>query len=408
MTKDITRRNFLARSALLGCSAAASPLLTPVTFAAAPWDTRLVVIILRGGMDGLDVVQPYGDPDYARLRKTLQGGPDKGAFDLDGFYALNPALAPLMPLWRKEDLGFMHAVSTPYRNKRSHFDGQDLLEAGTVSLSGARDGWLNRALQHVSGVENRTAFALGMGDLKLLDGEAPVSDWSPDAQLVMTPQALRLTELMMEQDPLFHAALSEAVFLSEFGEGEGLDEMDETDLAAMQMSAPRRKRGKFHVKLAEYAAQRLKEDTRVASFSINGWDTHTHQSRGLRLALNRLSETILTLQSGLGGTIWQKTAIIAMTEFGRTARENGSGGTDHGTGGALVLAGGAINGGKVHGSWPGLSEDALFQRRDLMPTADVRMAAAWMLQGIMGLNRSALETDVFPDLDMGQNPRLLL
>ena len=255
---------------------------------------------------------------------------------------------------------------------------------------------------------SRTAFALGMGDLKLLDGQAPVADWSPDAQLVMTPQALRLTELMMEQDPLFHAALSEALLLSEFGDAEGLGEKDEMDLASMQMSTPRPKRGKSHVKLAEYAAKRMKEETRVVSFSINGWDTHSQQSRGLRSALNRLSETILTLESELGETVWGKTAIIAMTEFGRTARENGTAGTDHGTGGALILAGGAVNGGRVHGAWPGLSEEMLYQRRDLMPTADVRMATAWILRSVMGLDRSALETDVFPDLDMVNDPGLLL
>ena len=159
MTKDLSRRAFLARSAVLGCSAAASPLWTRVSFAAAPWDTRLVVIILRGGMDGLDVVRPYGAPEYAALRGSLAA---EGGADLDGFFGLHPALSPLMPLWARGELGFVHAVSTPYRDKRSHFDGQDLLEAGTGDLAGARDGWLNRMLQLVPGVEAQTAFALGM------------------------------------------------------------------------------------------------------------------------------------------------------------------------------------------------------------------------------------------------------
>ena len=128
---DLSRRKFLLNSGILGCSAAASPLLTPISFAAAPWDTRLVVIILRGGMDGLDAVQPYGDPAWRGLRAKLAGGPENGALDLDGFYALHPALGPLLPLFRQGELGFVHAVSTPYRDKRSHFDGQDLLEAGT-------------------------------------------------------------------------------------------------------------------------------------------------------------------------------------------------------------------------------------------------------------------------------------
>ena len=161
----LKRRAFLLRSGALGCSLAASPLITPVSFAAAPWDRRLVVIILRGGMDGLDVVRPVGDPDYAALRPRID---TQAPIDLDGFYAMHAGLAPLKPLWRKGQLGFVHAVSTPYRNKRSHFDGQDLLEAGTASLAGVRDGWLNRLLQNVPGAAADTAYAIGHSDLKSL------------------------------------------------------------------------------------------------------------------------------------------------------------------------------------------------------------------------------------------------
>ena len=125
------RRRFL-KTGLIGCSLAASPFVTPVSFASAPWDTRLVVILLRGGMDGLDVVQPYGDPAFNGLRKSLKFSRDSGAQDLDGFYALHQGLSGLMPLWQAGELSFAHAASTPYRNKRSHFDGQDLLEAGTA------------------------------------------------------------------------------------------------------------------------------------------------------------------------------------------------------------------------------------------------------------------------------------
>ncbi|MEY8829846.1 DUF1501 domain-containing protein [Sedimentitalea sp. XS_ASV28] len=383
----LTRRRFLGQSALIGCSLAASPLLTPVSFAAAPWDTRLVVIVLRGGMDGLDVVRPYGAPEFAGLRGGQDGADAAEPLDLDGFFALNPALAPLMPLWQREELGFVHAVSTPYRDKRSHFDGQDLLEAGTSSLAGARDGWLNRMLGQLPGVEPRTAFAIGYGEMKLLDGPVPVADWAPDADLVISPQAMQLAELVMQEDPAFHAALGEAMMLS--GSGAGGE------------------RGKPHVKVAEFAAEQLRGDTRVASFSINGWDTHRQQSRNIRRALERLSETILTLQSGVGPDIWSKTAIVAMTEFGRTVRLNGTGGTDHGTGGAMLLAGGAIRGGRVFGDWPGLDEADLYDRRDLMPTGDVRAPVAWLMRGLAGLDRGALENVVFPGLDMAGDPGLL-
>lgn len=386
MTQPLSRRQLLTRAGVIGCSLAASPLFTPMTFAQAPWDKRLIVIILRGGMDGLDVVRPVGDPTYAALRPNLNT-PD--APDLDGFFALHPALAGLMPLWRKQELSFVHAVSTPYRDKRSHFDGQDLLEAGTSALgSGARDGWLNRMLQQVPGVAADTAFAIGTTPLPVLEGSAPVANWAPEANLRLSPQAQRLAALVMEEDPALHAALAEAQMLS----GAGQDS----------------KGGRAHQQIARYAAARLRGDARVAAFSLGGWDTHGVQHRVLPRSLQTLQDSILLLKDGLGDEVWGKTALIAMTEFGRTARENGAGGTDHGTGGMMILAGGGIKGGQIHARWPGLTEADLYQRRDLMPTADVRASAAWIMRGIAGVNRGVLENTVFPGLDMGSDPKLLL
>ena len=406
MADRLSRRSFLARSAILGCSAAASPLLTPVSFASAPWETRLVVIILRGGMDGLDVIRPYGDPNLRLARRSLSGGPEDGAADLDGFYALNPALNPLLPLWQSGHLAFVNAVSTPYRDKRSHFDGQDLLEAGTASLAGVRDGWLNRMLQHVPGIEAQTAFALGRGENKVLIGDAPVADWAPGADLEISPQAIRLAELMMEKDPAFHAAFSEALMLSETGESGSMLTGREA-LVDMRRDIKAAFDGGAHVKIAEFAAKQLRGDTRVVSFSVNGWDTHRAQDQALGRALGNLSETVLTLKEQLRGPVWQKTAIVAMTEFGRTVRQNGTMGTDHGTGGAMMLAGGAIRGGRVYGQWPGLDEASLYERRDLLPTSDVRQHAAWVMRGLTGLDRAVLESAVFPGLDMGSDPGLL-
>ncbi|MEX0304986.1 MAG: DUF1501 domain-containing protein [Leisingera sp.] len=403
---QITRRSLLTRSAILGCSLAASPLVTPVSFASAPWDTRLVVIILRGGMDALDVVQPYGDPGFAGLRQSLSGGPEAGAADLDGFYALHPALAPLLPLWRKGELGFVQAVSTPYRDRRSHFDGQDLLEAGTATLGEAGGGWLNRLLQNMPGVEERTAFAIGQERMLLTEGAAPVSQWAPGAGLLMSPQAERLAGLLMEEDPLFHTALNEALELTR--QDMSLGSGGEEDGEDMMMAAKPAARGRAHAEIAAYAAEQLRGDTRIAAFSINGWDTHSRQAGGLKAALGRLSDTVLELQNGLGPEIWGKTAVAAVTEFGRTVRENGTGGTDHGTGGAMMLAGGAVRGGRVLGRWPGLAEVDLYDRRDLMPTADVRRYLSWLLHGLTGAGEKALETQVFPELDMGGDPGLLL
>lgn len=388
MIANLSRRQLLTRAGVIGCSLAASPLLTPVTFARAPWDTRLVVIILRGGMDGLDVVRPIGDPSFAALRPNLNAG--EAGLNLDGFFALHPALAPLMSLWQAQELGFFHAVSTPYRDKRSHFDGQDMLEAGTDRLKGGgvRDGWLNRMLQQVPGICADTAYAIGNNDVRVLEGAAPVADWAPDAHLGLSPQAMRLVELVMEDDPVLHAAFAEAQMLS-------------------KVSETSQNKGRPHAKIAAFAASRLKEDARVAAFSLGGWDTHRRQDRALPRSLEQLSETVLMLRSGLGAEIWGKTAVVAMTEFGRTARENGTGGTDHGTAGVMIMAGGAVRGGQVYTRWPGLEANALYQDRDLMPTRDVRAPVAWIMRGLLGLDRSMLEGAVFPGLDLGVDPKVL-
>lgn len=163
-----------------------------------------------------------------------------------------------------------------------------------------------------------------------------------------------------------------------------------------------------HVKVAEFAAKQLRGPARIAAFSLNGWDTHRQQHRLLVPALTRLSETLTTLKAQLTGPVWKKTTVIAMTEFGRTARENGTAGTDHGTGGMMVLAGGSVNGGRVHADWPGLARSDLYSGRDLMPTRDVRAHAAWVIRHIAGLDRSVLEQSIFPGLDMGDDPKTLL
>ena len=407
---DLSRRAFLSRSALLGCSLAASPLVTPVTFAATPGENRLVIIILRGAMDGLGTVLPYGDRDWVGLRGALAAGGD-GPQDLDGFFALHPALSPLLPLWTRGQLGFVHAVSTPYRVKRSHFDGQDLLEAGINDLSQglSRDGWLNRMLQHYPGITTETAYAVGRDSLAILGGQAPVSRWTPEADLALTPQALRLAELVMQDDPVFSAALAQAFSLADSDGDPVAMEMSPTDMMSAMRDDMKAARGKAaEVRLAEFAAQRLKGDSRIAAFSINGWDTHERQDVALGRSLGKLSDVILSLRDGLGAPVWERTAVIAMTEFGRTARINGTMGTDHGTGGAMILAGGAVRGGRVVADWPGLSEAALYDRRDLMPTRDLRAHAGWIIRGLFGLDQRVIERDVFPGVDLGRNPDLLL
>lgn len=406
---SFSRRGFLT----LGCSAAAFPLITPVALAAAPWDARLVVLILRGGMDGLGVVQPYGDRNFAAMRKgKLDTGPENGATDLDGFFSLLPHMKDMMPLWRKGELAFAHAVSTPYRDRRSHFDGQDLLEAGTGWSPGAaiaRDGWLNRMLQTVPGVEAQTAFAIGREDLLLAAGPAPVSNWAPDTKLQMSGQAADLLRLVSEGSPLFSEAIDEAIELAAddaaLSDAALSEEALEGEMTATMGDKP--KNNATHLKMVDFAVRRLREETRIAAFSLNGWDTHRNQTAAIRRPAVQLAETITGLKEGLGD-VWGKTMVIAMTEFGRTARQNGTTGTDHGTGGAMVMAGGALRGGKVYGQWPGLAEADLYDRRDLRPTADVRSYAAAAMQGLFGLDQSVLEQAIFPGLDMDGAPGIVL
>ena len=404
---DLSRRRFLAQTAILGCSAAASPLVTPITLASAPGDNRLVVIVLRGAMDGLHAVAPIGDANLRRYRPTLS----KNKFsDLDGFFALPPELSDLLPMWQAGELGFVHAVSTPYRDKRSHFDGQDLLEAGVEEVNGdtRNSGWLNRMLTLMPGVRQETAFSVGQEDMLVLRGSAPKTSWAPDGRVDLSPQAQLLLRFIYEKDPLFAQAGETAMTLAQQmqTQGGGLEDGD-ADMGEMMEAMEEAAKGAQAQSLASFAATQLRADTRIASFSIGGWDTHIRQDRSMRRAMGQLSEALRTLKVELG-PVWGKTTVLAMTEFGRTARENGSAGTDHGTGGAMVLAGGAVRGGRVYGDWPGLEEAALYARRDLMPTRDVRAYAGWAISALYGIGSSDVERTVFPGLDLGTNPGFLL
>ncbi|MDP6706175.1 MAG: DUF1501 domain-containing protein [Alphaproteobacteria bacterium] len=384
-----TRRDFLELSALLTGSA----LLPTAAFAAAPGDNRLVVIVLRGGMDGLALVPPHGDPDLRRLRPTLalpMGG-TKGVTDLDGFFGLHPGLAALVPLYRAHELAFLHAVAGPYR-ARSHFDGQDALENGTASALGARDGWLNRALAGMPGRAEDFAMNVGREAMLILRGRQATGSWSPDSRLVLAEDSLQFLERLYANDPLFAEALAGA-------------------MAAGQQSAMAggKRRGRVRAKeLAQFTARALSQPSgaRIAAFSLGGWDTHRGQKGGLNRPLRELSTAITTLKSGLGAE-WRRTVVMGMTEFGRTAAENGTRGTDHGTAGAVLLAGGLVAGGRVVADWPGLGERALHEGRDLKPTDDLRRHAAWVLAGLFGLSRSHLENKVFPGLALGTDPKLL-
>lgn len=381
------------RAFLIGCSVAASPLLTPVTFAAATGENRLVIIVLRGAMDGLDVVRPVGDRDYAALRPNLSA--DAAASpDLDGFFALHPAARPLMPLWDAGELGFAHAVATPYRQGRSHFIGQDALENGTGGVDGqltpGHDGWLNRALTVIPGSNARTAVSVSQQRLLILEGDQDTQHFYPVEENTLSSQGQTLLAAVNEADPLFAKPFAES-----------------QQLALDTMGDAKPKGGANYTQLGQYVAEQLMGPSRIASLSLGGWDTHHSQTKTMTQQLTALSEMVMAIKQGLGAQ-WGTTLVLAMTEFGRTARENGTHGTDHGTGGLMIAAGGALRGKRVLADWPGLADGNLLAERDLMPTRDVRGFAGWALRGLYGVAASDIERVVFPGVDLGNDPGLLL
>nr|WP_314084407.1 DUF1501 domain-containing protein [uncultured Shinella sp.] len=387
MKTQLNRRAFLAGA----CCVAASPLVTPVSFAAMPGDNRLVTIVLRGGLDGLALVQPYGDPALRRLRPKLALGADDGLIDLDGFFGLHPAAADLMPLWRAGELAFVHAASTPYRDGRSHFDGQDILESGGAAHR-EQTGWLNRAIGVIPRPADRRAIDVTTTAELILSGKSPVDVWSAQADLVLAQDELAFFTRLYKNDPPFAAALQEAT---------------ETDLLSDTVRGTQGKQKGGVAAIAKFAAGMLSEEHRIASFSINGWDTHFVQARIFKRPVTDLATAIVTLKANLSAAVWRKTMIIAVTEFGRTARENGSEGTDHGTGGVAILAGGAVAGGKVYRDWPSLAEGDLLDDRDLRPTTDLRQLAAGMLYQQFNISVRDIETSVFPGLSFDKRASFL-
>ncbi|WEX89722.1 DUF1501 domain-containing protein [Sinorhizobium garamanticum] len=383
----LSRRGFL-RSA---CCLAAAPIFTPVTFAAMPGDNRFVTIVLRGAMDGLDLVQPYDEAGFARLRPTLALTPDKGLLDLDGHFGLNPAAAGLMPLWKSRELAFVHAVSTPYRDQRSHFDGQDMLESGGEHVAEEKTGWLNRALSVIPRSDDRKAIDVNTSTELILSGPNDVDVWASDSNLRTAKDEMQLLMRLYAGDPIFANAMDEATRAN----------------GAAMAAEPDGKRAERIVDVASLTGTMLKGEYRIASFSITGWDTHVGQAGQFRRPAQDLAQAISTLKATLGPTVWSKTVVLAMTEFGRTVRQNGSGGTDHGTGGCAVLAGGAIDGGRVLGRWPGIGDGKLLDDRDLMPTADVRELAAAMLYRQFEVTARDLTTKIFPGLSFDKASQFL-
>ncbi|MBB4141910.1 uncharacterized protein (DUF1501 family) [Rhizobium rhizoryzae] len=373
----LKRRGFLAS---LG-AAAASSLLPNVSLAATSGDRRLVVILLRGGMDGVDLVQPYGDANLGVLRPDLALTPASGLIDLDGFFGLHPAASGLMSLWRAGHLSFAHAIASPYRGRSSHFEAQDVIETGNPIGSGSRTGWLNRALALIPRTASRAAVDITTSVELIMTGGNKTDVWATQSDFPLAQDEINSLQALFQTDPVFGKA------------GAGMSDLDPLPPIVNPQA-----RMTGIADLAKLAGSLLAEDYRVASFSLAGWDTHQEQKRSFAEAVRLLTEAILHLQAGMGEAAWQQTAVVAITEFGRTLRLNSMGGTDHGTASAALLAGGAIAGGRVLADWPGLAEGQLFEGRDLAPTRDIRELLAALLFQQFEITAANLNAKVFPGL----------
>jgi uncharacterized protein (DUF1501 family) len=380
------------RQWLIGVGAATGIAGLPsFAFASAETDRRLVVVMLRGAMDGLSAAPPVGDPDYESARTGLaiaRPGAAGGALTLDGTFALNPALERLAARYAANEVIVFHAIASPYRD-RSHFDGQNLLENGSTTPYGLADGWLNRALAGLPGPSKSGRAELGIALAPamplMLRGSSPVTSWSPS--ILPGPSAdfvARAGRLYAATDPVLASALSAAA---------------EANGAASGMGGAGAG-GDAFVTLMSAAAKFLSapDGPCVAMVESTGWDTHANQVG----PYNVLSRNLVALDKGLDalavglGPLWSKTAVLVMTEFGRTVAMNGTAGSDHGTASAAFLLGGAVAGGRVLADWPGLRPANLFAGRDLKPTSDLRSAMKAALRDHLGVDAGHIDRVVFP------------
>lgn len=338
---------------------------------------RLVFVLLRGGLDGLAAVVPYGDPAYRGLRGAMAFD-DDGLTVLDSTFALAPGLSPLHALWESNELAVLHAMAIPYRT-RSHFDGQAVLETGLDRPVGSGDGWLNRLLQVMPGARSGIAVSAGMP--RSLTGPFEVRSWSPSQLGVVTDAYLERLAALYREDRVL-AGRFEAALAQEATVGEEM---------AARGNAPRG--GMTQLFDATARLMLAPDGPNVAAVEFSGWDTHANQGLGggaLDRLLRQLADGLVGFKSAMGSA-WSDTTVVVMTEFGRTARPNGTRGTDHGTGGIGFVLGAGIGRSRVISDWPGLSDRALFEGRDVASTLDTRAVLKGVIASRFDLTAAQIE-----------------
>ncbi len=379
------------RSALLGLSAAVTLGRASLAWAYADTQQRLVVVLLRGALDGVAAVTPYGDAALAGQRGQLvppAPGMPGGLLDLGGFYGLHPALAGLHDMYRADELLVCHAVAGDWRS-RSHFEAQDFLESGTDRR--LTSGWLNRvvaALPAGLGEAGSAGQAIAVGESVplLLRGPATATSWLPNVMPEPQPDLYAKVAALNARDAVTGPSLAN-----------GLRERGFSDAVLAGAAAPPDRTA--FATLAGEAGRLLgaAAGPRVVALEIGGWDTHAAQPKRLEAALTQLDTGMVALKQGMGDA-WRHTVVLVMTEFGRTVHVNGTNGTDHGTATVAFALGGAVAGGRVRADWPGLAQNRLFENRDLAPTTDLRAFAKGLIGPHMGLSAATLAR-VFPGSD---------
>lgn len=429
MNAPLSRRSVLQQAAGLG---ACVSFLGGSAFAAADGAMarrKLVVVICRGGMDGLTVSPPVGDPDYIALRGEVAVSPDQ-ALKLDSTFGLHPALESVHALALKGQARIAPAIASPDR-ARSHFEAQDVLETGAGQVYGVGTGWLNRTLQ-VMGPSKVEGLSVGATAPLILRGKVQAASWSPGKGVDETARLPTLLQDLYKADPMMGPAFARGLETEAMAQqamtalnpaptpvsvdaasmgskAMWRNAVNTTAMGSQDMASPamtqapqvlagqrqaREAARKLGATLAGFMVQ--PGGPRIAAISLDGWDTHAGQVGQLNSRLSYLDAVLDGLNTGLGGE-WSNTVVVAATEFGRTARVNGTGGTDHGTGSTALVLGGGLKKGGVIGDWPTLKQDALFENRDVRPSLDMRGLFKGVLAEHMGVDRAALETTVFPD-----------
>jgi len=389
----ITRRIFLRDSALAVVGTAAIPsFLARAAYGAAETGSRtkrLVVIFQRGAADGLNIVVPHSEPQYYAMRPSINI-PRKAVIDLDGFFGLHPSLAPFQPLWQQRHLAIVHAAGSPDPT-RSHFDAQDFMESGTPGLKATDDGWLNRSLHSTAQSAPKSPFrgiALGPSLPRILSGSEPavamnnINDFSVGGRGAKPSPAATAFQAMYDHsaDTVLHTTGEETF--------DAVKMLKAADPGKYKpASGANYPRGRFGDSLRQLA-QLIKANlgVQVAFADIGGWDHHVNEGSTegqIANVLSDFSQSLAAFWTDLGD-LGEDTVIVTMSEFGRTARENGNRGTDHGHANVMFVLGGPVKGGRVYGRWPGLEQSQLYEGRDLALTTDFRQVIGEAVARHMG------------------------